>query len=188
MSIAAPARTGTLWKFDEAHSTVGFAVKHMMVTTVRGQFTRVDGTAVGEVHEPIGTDIDVEIDATSITTNNEMRDNHLRSADFLDVENFPTISFKSTRIEEKGHDRFHIVGDLTIHGVTREVVLEAEVNGHGKTPFGTEVAGVSARGKINRKDFGLNWNVALETGGWLVGDSITIDIEIEAVKQTEEQS
>jgi polyisoprenoid-binding protein YceI len=137
MSIAAPARTGTLWTFDEAHSTVGFAVKHMMVTTVRGQFTRVEGTAIGEVHEPLGTEIDVEIDATSITTNNEMRDNHLRSADFLDAENYPTISFKSTRIEEKGHDRYAIVGDLTIRGVTREVVLDAEVNGYGKTPFGT---------------------------------------------------
>jgi polyisoprenoid-binding protein YceI len=188
MSIAAPAKTGTLWKFDEAHTTVGFAVKHMMVTTVRGQFTKVNGSAIGETHEPLGAEIDVEIDAASINTNNEMRDNHLRSADFLDAENYPTISYKSTRIEERGNDRYTIYGDLTIRGVTREVVLEGEVNGFGKTPFGTEVAGVSVKGKINRKDFGLNWNVALETGGWLVGDTINIDIEVEAVKQTEEQS
>jgi polyisoprenoid-binding protein YceI len=189
MSTLAPeAKTGTLWKFDEAHSTVGFSVKHMMITTVRGQFTKVDGTAIGDVHEPLAAEIDVDIDAASITTNNETRDNHLRSADFFDVENYPTISFKSTRIEDRGNERYHIVGDLTIRGVTREVVLEAEINGHGKTPFGTDVAGVSAKGKINRKEFGLNWNVALETGGWLVGDTINVDIEVQAVRQTEEQS
>lgn len=188
MAITAPTRTGTIWKFDPHHSTVGFAVKHMMVTTVRGSFTNVDGTAIGEVHDPLATEIDVAIDASSITTNNEMRDNHLRSADFLDAENFPTITFKSTRIDEKGNNRYHIVGDLTIHGVTREVVLEAEASDEAKTPFGTEIVGVSAKGKINRKDFGLNWNVALETGGWLVGDTITIDIEVEAVKQSPEQS
>jgi polyisoprenoid-binding protein YceI len=189
MSISTPdTRTRTVWAFDPAHSTVGFSAKHMMVTTVRGAFTKVEGKAIGEIDDPIATEIDVEIDASSIATNNEGRDGHLRSADFLDVENYPTISYKSTRIEEKGKDHYHIIGDLTIRGVTHEVVLEAEVNGHGKTPFGTEVIGVSAKGKLNRKDFGLNWNVALETGGWLVADTISLDIEVQAVKQSPEQS
>lgn len=185
MSTIAPeiTKTGTVWTFDPAHSQVSFAVKHMMVSTVRGQFTGVSGTTIGEVHEPLGAEIDVEIDANSITTNNEQRDAHLRSADFLDAENYPTLTFKSTHIEEAGKDRYTIHGDLTIRGTTREVTLEAELNGHGTSPWGTEVVGVSARGEINRKEFGLNWNVALETGGILVGETIKIDIEVEAIKQ-----
>jgi polyisoprenoid-binding protein YceI len=185
MSISTPevVSTGTRWTFDPTHSSVEFSVKHMMITTVRGRFTTLTGSAIGEIHEPLGSQIDVEIDASSIDTHNEQRDAHLRSADFLDVENYPTISYKSTRIEQKDQDRYTIYGDLTLHGVTREVELDGELNGHGTTPFGTEVVGVSAKGKINRKDFGLNWNVALEAGGWLVGDTLKIDIEIQAVKQ-----
>ena len=186
MTEATQTATRTRWAFDPAHSSVEFRVKHMMVTTVKGRFTEVRGLAIGELDEPLATEVDVEIDAASIDTRNEQRDAHLRSADFLDVENFPTINFKSTRIEEHGKHSYSIAGDLTIRGVTREVVLDATVNGHGKTPFGTEVVGVSAETKINRKDFGLTWNVALETGGWLVGDEIKIEIEVEAVKQNQE--
>jgi polyisoprenoid-binding protein YceI len=185
MAEATQTATRTLWNFDPVHSSVEFRVKHMMVTTVKGRFTDVRGRAVGEVDDPLAVEVDVEIDAASIDTRNEQRDAHLRSADFLDAENYPAITFKSSRIEEKGEDRYSIAGDLTIRGTTREVVLDATVNGHGRTPFGTEVIGVSAETRINRKDFGLNWNVALETGGWLVGDEVKVEIEVEAVKQTE---
>jgi polyisoprenoid-binding protein YceI len=183
VTTASPqTETRTTWTFDPTHTHVGFKTKHMMVTTVRGQFTGITGTIVGDVTDPTLAEVDVEIDASTIDTRNEQRDAHLRSADFLDVENFPSITFRSTRIERKDEDEYKAYGDLTIHGVTRPVELDVTVNGGGKTPFGTEVIGVSAQTSINRKEFGLNWNVALETGGWLVGDKINIDIDIEAIK------
>lgn len=184
MSISEPqVATRTSWLFDPHHSSVEFKAKHMMVTTVKGQFKNVTGKIVGELEDPTLAEVDVEIDASSIDTRNEQRDAHLRSADFLDVENYPTITFRSNRIERVDSDTYNVTGDLTVRGVTREVVLKTTVNGAGKSPFGTEVAGVSAETRINRKDFGLTWNVALETGGWLVGDDIKVEIEVEAVKQ-----
>ena len=182
MSIQAPTRT--VWQIDPAHVHVGFKTKHMMVTTVRGQFHEVKGDILGDLEDPTNATVEVEINAATIDTRQEQRDNHLRSADFLDVENFPTITFKSTRIQRLKEDHLKIFGDLTIHGTTREVELDTTINGSGKTPFGTEVIGVSAETKINRKDFGLTWNVALETGGWLVGDKIDIELEIELIKQS----
>jgi polyisoprenoid-binding protein YceI len=184
MAISTPqTETRTVWAIDPAHTEVGFSAKHMMITTVRGKFTEVTGTIVADESNHANSSVDVEINAASIDTRNEQRDGHLRSADFLDTEHYPTISFKSTGIDVLSADELKVTGDLTIRGVTRPVTLEATINGQGKTPFGTEVAGISLKGEINRKDFGLNWNVALETGGVLVSDKVKIDIEVEAVKQ-----
>jgi polyisoprenoid-binding protein YceI len=182
MSTEAPQAVGTSWSFDLAHSSIDFKVQHMMVTSVKGQFRDFTGTIIGDIENPTSAEIDVDIDAASIDTRNEQRDAHLRSADFLDTENFPRITYKSTRIERVGDEQFKIYGDLTIRGVTREIDLEGTVNGHGTTPYGQEVVGMSAKGELNRKDFGLTWNVALEKGGWLVGDKLKLDFEIEAVK------
>lgn len=175
--------TRSTWDFDPAHTSVEFKVKHMMITTVKGRFTSVHGRIIGDVEDPTQAEVDVVIDAATVDTRNDQRDAHLRSADFLDVENFPQITFKSTRVERVSDDRVKVTGDLTIRGVTREVTLDVEISGVGKTPFGTEVGGLTATTSINRKDFGLNWNVALEAGGWLVGDEIKVEIDIEAVKQ-----
>lgn len=185
MAITTPeTTTRTAWAFDPAHSTVGFKTKHMMVTSVRGQFTEVEGKIVGDINDPTLAEVDVTINAASIDTRNEQRDAHLRTADFLDVENFPTITFRSTRIERTGDDTYKTYGDLTIRGTTRQVVLDTEVNGVGTNPWGAEVVGISLETSINRKDFGLNWNVALETGGFLVSDTVKIEIEIQAAKQS----
>jgi polyisoprenoid-binding protein YceI len=175
--------TATTWAFDPAHTSVEFRAKHMMVTTVKGRFPDVNGTIVGDIEHPHNAEIDVTINPATIDTRNEQRDTHLRSADFLDVENYPTITFKSTHIEPVGKNHLKVSGDLTIRGVTRAVVLDTELNGVEKSPWGSDVAGITARGEINRKDFGLVWNVALESGGWLVGDRVNIEIDIEAVKQ-----
>ncbi|HEX6508975.1 MAG TPA: YceI family protein [Chloroflexota bacterium] len=180
----APATVKTVWNFDPAHTSIEFKAKHMMVTTVKGQFKEVKGQILGDIEDPTSAEIDVEIDAASVDTRNEQRDAHLRSADFLETETYPTITYKSTRIERVGDEKFKVYGNLTIRDVTREIDLDVKVNGHGKTPFGTEVVGISAEGSLNRKDFGLVWNVALETGGWLVGDTLKLDFEIEAVKQS----
>jgi polyisoprenoid-binding protein YceI len=184
----APASVPTVtpvktWTIDPSHSLVEFSLRHMMVTTVKGRFTQLSGQISYDPANLSQASVEVEIAAPSISTHDDKRDAHLRSADFLDVERFPTIRFVSTRVEPIGTDgeRARVIGDLTIHGVTREVVLDAELNGSGQTPFGTTVAGFTAQTSINRKDFGLNWNVALETGGLLVGDTIKISLEIEAV-------
>lgn len=176
--------TRTTWNIDPAHTQVAFSAKHMMVATVRGQFNNVAGTVIADDSNHANSSIEVDIDATSIDTRNEQRDTHLRSADFLDAENFPQITFRSRGIDVLAEDHLNVHGDLTIRGVTHPVTLEATVNGRGKSPYGTEVAGVSLEGSLSRKDFGLNWNVALETGGVLVGDKVKIDIEVELVKQS----
>jgi polyisoprenoid-binding protein YceI len=173
----------TVWAFDPAHTLVEFSVKHMMVATVKGRFTDVNGTITGSLDDPTNAQIDVRIGAASIDSRNEQRDAHLKSPDFLDVENYPEITFKSTKIEEVSQDHYRVSGDLTIRGVTRPVELDAAVNGVGKSPWGQEVLGVSVETIITRADFGLNWNVALETGGVLVGNTAKISIELEAVKQ-----
>jgi polyisoprenoid-binding protein YceI len=184
VSIAtAPAvQSRTTWQIDPAHSLVEFSVRHMMVSTVKGRFTRLSGTVLDVAEDPSLSSVQVEIEAASITTGDEQRDTHLRSADFFDAESYPAISFKSTRIEGD-RDAFKVVGDLTLHGVTREIVLGAEFNGVGTNPWGKRVAGFSAETKLNRKDFGLNWNVALEAGGVLVSDTIKVQIELQAVEQ-----
>ncbi|GAC1332209.1 MAG: YceI family protein [Chloroflexota bacterium] len=176
--------TRSTWEFDPAHTSVEFKVKHMMITTVKGRFTGVQGKIIGDVENPTQAEVDVVIDAASVDTRNEQRDAHLRSADFLDVENFPHITFKSSRVDRVNDDEIKVSGDLTIRGVTRQVTLDVEIAGVGTSPFGTQVSGMSAKTAINRKDFGLNWNVALETGGWLVGEEVKIEIDIEAIKQS----
>jgi len=174
----------TTWTFDPTHTTADFTVRHMMVTNVRGRFGKVSGTLEFDPEKVAASSVEATIDAASIETGVADRDNHLRSADFLDEEHFPTITFRSTKVEPDG-DGARITGDLTIRGVTREVVIEAEYMGQGISPYGHQVAGFSGSTKINREDFGLTWNVALETGGWLVGKDIKIALELEAVRVTE---
>lgn len=170
------------WQIDSAHSEVEFAVKHMMISTVKGGFADVSGTITLDEADLSGSSVEVEIDVASINTRQEERDQHLRSADFLDVENHPKITFRSRRVEPEGEGRFRVVGDLTIRGVTREVVLEATDEGRGIDPWGNEKAGFSARTTIDRRDYGLTWNAALETGGILVGNEVKISLEIQASK------
>jgi polyisoprenoid-binding protein YceI len=182
--MTSPATTGqTTWELDASHTLVEFSAKHMMVTTVKGRFTDVKGTITTDFADHSKGSVDVTIDAATIDTRDEKRDGHLKSPDFLDVANFPTITFKSTRVLVQDATHLNVVGDLTIHGVTKQVELDTELNGEGTTPYGTHVAGFTATTKISRKEFGLNWNVALETGGFLVGDEVKISIEGEAVQK-----
>jgi polyisoprenoid-binding protein YceI len=174
------------WQIDAAHSSVDFSVRHMMISTVRGSFGTFTGTVDLNEADPSKSSVEVQIDAASIDTREEKRDGHLRSADFFDVEHYPSITFKSTRVEPINSERGRIVGNLTIKDVTREVVLEAEYTGRAKSPWGTTSAGFEAHTRISRKEWGLNWNVALETGGWLVSDEIKISIELEVVQQPEQ--
>jgi polyisoprenoid-binding protein YceI len=171
------------WNIDASHSRVGFAVKHMMVSTVKGHFNVLSGTVNIDEANPANSWVEAEIDAASIDTRDANRDNHLRTADFLDVEKFPKITFKSTKVEPVGDNEYNVIGDLTLHGVTKSVVLKAEYSGTIKDPYGLNRAGFEARTKINRKDFGLAFNALLETGGALVGDEVKIDLDLEAVSQ-----
>ena len=171
------------WEIDAAHSQVTFSLKHMMFTNVRGHFKVLSGSAHLDEQNPASSWINAQVDTASIDTGDGNRDNHLRSADFFDAEKYPTISFKSTSVESKGDNEFNVTGDLTMHGVTKTVTLKAEYGGQGKTPFGTTVAGLSAKTKINRKDCGLTWNAALETGGVLVGEDVTIEFDLEVVNK-----
>ncbi len=173
----------TVWAIDTAHSLVEFSVKHMMVTTVKGRFQKVSGTVTVDEANIADSAIDVVIETASVDTRDERRDGHLRSPDFFDAEKFPQITFKSTHVERHGDDGLRITGDLAMHGVTHSVTLDTTINGRGKSPQGKEVAGLSATTKINRKDYGLVWNVGLETGGVLVSDDVKISLEIELIKQ-----
>lgn len=167
------------WEIDNAHTLIEFSAKHMMVTTVKGRFTKFSG--VIDLDEPnhSASRVDVTIDATSITTGDENRDGHLKSPDFLDTANYPTITFKSTSIDTRDEDHAKVTGDLTVHGVTKPVVLDVTREGVTKNMRGERLLGYSVRTTINREDFGLVWNVALEAGGWLVGKNININIEAE---------
>jgi polyisoprenoid-binding protein YceI len=184
--VAPAIDTRTTWTIDPAHSTIGFAVKHMMFTTVHGRFGGVKGTIRVDDSRPHDAAVEVEIDTATVTTGDAKRDEHLRSADFFDVAAYPTIAFRSTRVEPispLSRDRWRVVGDLTIHGVTRSVELAAEQTGRGTNPWGAEVAGFEATAKISRKDFGMEFNVPLAEGGFLVGDEVKIAIDVEAVRQ-----
>jgi polyisoprenoid-binding protein YceI len=182
MSATDTVTTTTTWVIDPSHSSVSFVVRHMF-TKVRGRFTSISGTV--ETGDGSFTDgqVTVEIDADSIDTNDQQRDGHLRSQDFLGSGDNPKVTFRSTSITPRDGDEFLIHGDLTIRGVTRPVTLEAEFDGVGKTPFNTEVASWSAETEINRHDFGVSWNAPLEAGGFLVGDDVKIHLDIEAVRQ-----
>ena len=186
MSIAPQIAQRTSWAIDAKHSLVEFAVKHMMFTTVKGRFAKVEGTLLADEADPTRSSVSVRIDAASIDTLEEQRDAHLRSPDFLNVEQYPHITFKSTKVERRDEDLGRLYGELTIRDVTRPVVLEVEYAGMAKSPWGTTSAGFEAQTKISRKEWGLTWNAALETGGVLVGDEIKISIQIEVVQQPEE--
>jgi polyisoprenoid-binding protein YceI len=170
------------WNIDTSHSEILFAVRHMMISTVRGQFSKFSGTIAIDETNPVNSSVEVSIDVASINTRDEKRDGHLTSGDFFDVATYPTITFKSTKVEVTGTTTGKIHGDLTIKGVTRPVVLDTTFTGKAKSPWGTTSAGFNASTTINRADYGLTWNVALETGGFLVGEDITITIELEAVQ------
>ncbi len=172
-------RTST-WAIDASHSHVEFSVKHMMFSTVKGSFDTFSGSIELDEQNIENSKVTVEIDPRSVNTRDEKRDEHLRSADFFSVEENPKMTFVSTGIEADGDD-LKITGDLTMNGVTKEVVLDAEFNGRGMSPFGMEVIGYTAKTKVNRRDFNINWNAALEAGGVLVGDDVKITLEIEAV-------
>lgn len=180
---ATPAGTKTTWTIDTAHSHVGFGIKHLMIATVRGRFTQVQGTVRVDESDPTSASIDIAIPTASVTTGDEKRDGHLRSADFFDVERFPALTFRSKRVQAESNEAFRVVGDLTIRDVTREVVLEVEMLGRAKDPWGQEHAAFEATTKIKRGDYGLTWNAALETGGVLVGDEVKISIEAQLLRQ-----
>ncbi len=182
MSTAMPGQgQRTTWELDPAHTLVEFAVKHMMFTTVKGRFTGVTGRITFEEADPTRSSVEAEIEATSIDTRVADRDTHLRSADFLEVEKYPKITFRSERIEQKGENEYDITGPLTIHGETRPVTLKTELTGKGKDPWGGQRMGFRAETRIRRGDYGLKWNAALEAGGVLVGEEVQILIETEAV-------
>jgi polyisoprenoid-binding protein YceI len=168
-----------IWTVDPVHSHVGFSVRHMMVTTVRGSFTSFRGTLDIDPEDFTRSKITGEIDVTSVDTKNADRDNHLRTGDFFDVANHPKIEFTSAQIERSG-DAYLVHGDLTIRGVTQRVTLEAEYSGTAKNPYGQTVAGISASGTINRRDFGLVYNALLETGGVAVSEKVKLEIEVQA--------
>lgn len=179
-------QTITRWRLDPAHTQVEFKAKHMMITTVRGRFGDMSGAVVVDEENPESSQVEVEIDARSIDTRSSDRDTHLRSEDFLDVENHPKITFHSTRVEgahAEAGDEFRVVGDLTIRGETREVTLDARYEGRGTDPWGGARAGFSASTTIDRRDWGLTWNQALETGGILVSNDLTIELHVQAVQE-----
>ena len=177
---AAPALGPNQWAIDGSHTTAGFSVKHMMVTNVHGSFGKVSGTIDYDGKDVSSIAADITIDATSINTNNERRDTHLKSPDFFDVANHPTITFKSKRVQKASDGKFALVGDLTMHGVTKEVALDVEGPAPVINAGRVFKTGASAMTTINRQDFGLKWNRALEAGGVTVGDQVKIVLEIEA--------
>ncbi len=178
----APAAIGT-WNIDPVHSQAQFKVKHMMISNVKGEFTVVTGTLKYDSENVANSSVEASIDAKTINTGDAQRDAHLKSADFFDAEKFPALTFKSAGASKKGNGELAVPGDLSIHGVTRNVVFEVEgPSAPMKDPWGNTRVGLSATTKINRKDFGLMWNAALETGGILVGDEVTITLDVQFVK------
>ncbi len=187
-TLPSETRTST-WEIDPAHSHIGFEVSHMMFAKVRGSFEEFEATltpAAGEGEDGLEPRVEASIDAASIDTGNAQRDEHLRSGDFFDVERFPKITFKSRSVRRRGDDELVVTGDLTIRDVTREIELAVTENGTGLDPWGNERAGFSATATLDRRDFDLTWNQALETGGILVGNDVKISLEVQAVRQSDE--
>lgn len=173
------------WQIDSAHSHIYFTARHMMISKVRGQFESFSGEVNYDEENPTRTTVDIQIDAASLNTKEAQRDGHLKSPDFLDVANYPVVRFQSTKVEQTSADSGKLYGNLTIRDVTKPVVLDVEYAGQAQSPWGNISAGFSGSTAINRKEWGLNWNQALETGGVLVGDKIQIEIELELVKVAE---
>lgn len=169
------------WQIDNVHSHVGFSVKHMMVTTVRGQFRSYRGKVNLDPKDFARSTFEGEIDVASVDTGNPERDNHLRTGDFFDAQNHPAITFKSSRIVPKDDGQYEVTGNITIRGVSKPIVLDVEFLGTSKNPYGKTVAGLSVRGTLNRKDFGVNFNAVLETGGVAVGEKVKLEVDVEAV-------
>jgi polyisoprenoid-binding protein YceI len=183
MNATAELQATTTWNIDPIHSTAEFKVRHMMITNVRGHFAGISGVLKLDEHDATNSRVEARIEATSIDTRNHQRDAHLRSADFFDVEKFPTLSFISTRVSRVREGELSVEGDLTIRGVTRKVVFAVEgPTAPAQDPWGNTRIGLSARTKIDRKDFGLTWNAALEAGGVLVGDDVTITLDIQLLR------
>jgi polyisoprenoid-binding protein YceI len=182
-AVALPEIAVSTWKIDPVHSTAEFKVKHMMISNVRGQFTAVDGSLTLDESDITKSRVEASIDASSISTRDAQRDGHLKSADFFDVEKYPALNFRSSRVARSADGDLAVVGDLTIHGATREVVFAVEgPTAPGKDPWGNTRIGLSATTKINRKDYGLTWNAALETGGILVGEEVTITLDVQFIR------
>lgn len=177
--------TQATWNIDASHSLVEFGIRHLMITTVKGRFSGVEGTIKGNAEDWSDAEVEVKIDAATIDTRDENRDNHLRSGDFFEVETYPHLTFKSTKVTKTGDSTYTIDGELTIRDVTKPVTLEAEFLGKATDPWGNEKVGFSAKTKVNRKDFGLTWNAPLEAGGFLVGDEVNIELEVQATKAAE---
>tara|TARA_R110002126_G_scaffold121447_5_gene263040 strand:+ start:1649 stop:2194 length:546 start_codon:yes stop_codon:yes gene_type:complete len=174
-------KTTTKWVIDPTHSELTFKVKHLMISNVKGEFKTFQANIDGE--DFTKSTISAIIDASSLSTNNNDRDTHLKSPDFFEIEKYPEITFVSTSIKKVDDDEFKLVGDLTIKGTTKEIMLNTEFGGFMKDPYGNEKSGFSINGKLNRKDFGLNWNAALEAGGVMVGNEIKINAEVQFIKQ-----
>lgn len=182
-AAATETETTTTWAVDPAHSNVEFSVRHLMISTVKGRFADVKGTVVTDELTPTRAVVDITIGVASIDTREAQRDAHLRSGDFFDAEQFPSLTFHGTRLDGAVNGAFKLAGDLTIRGVSREVVLDVTAEGRGKDPWGGERAGYSATTKIKRSEFGLTWNQLLETGGVAVGDDVKITLDLELIKQ-----
>ena len=185
MATTSQPTSTTTWNIDPTHTTVEFSAKHMMITTVKGRFRDVSGSIQVDEQNPARSTVEVSFDAKSIDTGVAQRDGHLVSADFLDVEQYPTVTFRSRRVDgarAEAGEEFTVTGDLTIRGTTREVTLTATYEGRGRDPWGGERISFTAKGKIDRREFGLTWNQALETGGILVSNDIRINIEAQAVR------
>jgi polyisoprenoid-binding protein YceI len=171
------------WNLDPAHSRAEFKVKHMMISNVKGGFSGLSGTLVENTDNPSLSSVDASINISTVSTADEQRDTHLKSADFFHAEQFPTMTFKSTKVEKKGDEEYAVTGDLTLHGVTKSVTFAVEGPSQpGKDPWGNTRIGLSATTKINRKDFGLTWNAALETGGILVGEDVQISLDVQFIR------
>jgi len=183
-TVAAPVATATTtWNIDPVHSTAQFKVKHMMISNVKGEFTKITGKLELNDADITKSRIEASIDAATINTREAQRDAHLKSADFLDVDKFPILSFKSTHVSKTGEAELAVDGDLSIHGVTRKALFEVEgPSAPIKDPWGSTRIGISATTRIHRKDFGLTWNAALETGGIMVGEEVTITLDVEFIK------
>lgn len=182
-SVAVPEVQVSTWNLDPVHSNAQFKVKHMMISNVKGEFTSINGQLAYDQARPEESHVEAEIDAASINTKDAQRDAHLKSADFFDVEKFPTLSFRSTQVTRQQNGELAVAGELTIHGITRKVIFNVEgLSEPAKDPWGNTRIGLSATTRINRKDFGLTWNAALETGGILVGDEVAITLDLQFIK------
>ena len=182
-ATATPAGV-TTWKIDPAHSAADFKVKHMMISNVKGSFSGLKGSLTLDEVNPAASKVEASVDVSTLSTGDAQRDGHLKSGDFFDTEKFPEMTFQSTTVKRSGDAEYKVTGDLTIHGVTKPVTFDVEGPGApGKDPWGNTRIGLSATTKINRKDFGLSWNSALETGGVLVGEDVTLTLDVQFIKQ-----